>query len=189
MNKNIDEEMIKRIVSRRAEEFGDHVSPREVTLEIMEADVAQGCRLFHAYWGAGESQRSLSGLLRDKEAPDTYPAQALGKIFQRWIVSEGKIPNAGHAALVVSYLYDPSSRYNVILTVEDKATLIDKQEWLPYIKPPELIEVSGQQGISFWRVGPSGASQMRVYLDKDRIIQTDEMLVQEFLNGESQSGM
>jgi hypothetical protein len=89
----------------------------------------------------------------------------------------------------VSYLYDPSSRYNVILTVEDKATLIDKQEWLPYIKLPELIEVSGQQGISFWRVGPSGASQMRVYLDKDRIIQTDEMLVQEFLNGESQSGM
>jgi hypothetical protein len=188
MSKDVDEATIKKIVSHRAEEFGDRVSPREVTLEIMEADIAQGCRLFHAHWGAGESERSLSGLLRDNEAPDTYPAQALGKVFQRWIETEGKISNARDAAIAVSYLYDPCSRHNVILNNEDKIALINKQEWLPRIKLPQVIEVKGQPGIVFWRVGPKGASQLRAYLAKDGRIQTDETFVHEFLSEEGQQG-
>jgi hypothetical protein len=188
MSKAIDEATIKKIVSHRAEEFGDRASPREVTLEIMEADIVQGCRLFHAYWGAGESQRSLSGLLRDNEAPDTYPAQALGKVFQRWIETEGKISNARDAAIAVSYLYDPCSRHIVVLSNEDKIALINKQEWLPHIKLPEVIEVKAQPGIVFWWVGPNGVSQLRVYLAKDGRIQTEETFVQQFLSEESQQG-
>jgi hypothetical protein len=185
-SKDIDEATIKKIVSHRAEELGYTVSPREVTLEIMEKDIAQGCRLFHAHWGAGESEQSLPGLLRDNEAPDTYLTQALGKVFQRWIETEGKISNARDAAIAVSYLYDPYCRHNVILNNEDKIAIINKQEWLPHIKLPELIEVKGQPGIVFWWAGQNGASQLRAYLAKDGRIQIEERFVREFLSEESQ---
>jgi hypothetical protein len=180
--RGIQEKSIKKVVAHRAEELGDNVSLREVTLEFMEADPAPGCKIFHAWWGAGEAQRSLSGLIRDEEVADTYPAQALEKVFRRWIETEGRLPEPRLVATVSAYLYDASCRHNVILSDEDKAEFIKQHEWLAYVRLPEVIEVAGQPGVVFWWVASDGVSQMRVYLAEGGRIRTEETFVQEFVN-------
>jgi hypothetical protein len=180
--RGIEEQTVKKVVARRAKELGSRVSPRDVTLEFMEADAAPGCRLFHARWGAGEVQGWLSGLIKDEEAPDTYPAQALGKIFRRWIETEGKLPDPTLVATVSAYLYDAADRHNVILNEEEKAQYIRRQEWLRHIRLPTLIEVAGQPGVTFWWVGDGGASEMRVYLAEGGKIRTEETFIQDFLH-------
>ena len=176
-----DETFIKKIVARRAKELGDRVGFREISLEFMNAEVAPGCRIFQAWWVAAETQRSLSGLIRDEDAPDTYPAQALGKIFHRWIETEGKLPDARLVATVSAYLFDASNLHQVILSDEDKSAFTSRPEWLPHVRLPEEIEVAGQPGVAFWRVGPLGASLMRVYLSESGQIRTEEVFIQDLL--------
>jgi hypothetical protein len=159
-----DEKAIKKAVATHANELGGPVGAAEITLEFLDGQAAPGCILFHARWGAGQREGILSGLLRDAEAPDTYPAQALGKVFQRWIEAEGTFPTAVRAAEVVAYVLDPLDRCVLVRSDEDKAKYIDRQEWLPFIAPPEAIEVAGRPGVTFWWFGPSGTSRMRVYL-------------------------
>jgi hypothetical protein len=177
----IDEKSIKKAVAHRAKELGDRISHREVTLVFMDAKVAPRCRVFHAWWGAGEAQRSLSGLIRDEEAPDTYPGQALGKIFQRWLETEGKLPDPRHTAMVSAYLLDASGLHKIILSDEDRVSFISRPEWLPHVRLPENIEVTGQPGVIFWWVGPDGASQMCVYLTHRGQVYIEEMFIRDFL--------
>ncbi len=168
----------------RAREFGDRVSPNEVALEFMNTDAVPRYRVFHAWWGAGEAQQSLSGLIIDKEAPDTYPAQALGKIFHHWIETEGKLPDAELAANVSAYLYDASGQHRVILNEEDKAMFIKRPEWQAYVRLPEVIEVAGQPGVAFWWINSGGASRMKVYLAERGRIRTEETFIQDLLEKE-----
>jgi hypothetical protein len=179
--KGIDEQSIKKAVARRAKEFGYRIGQREVTLEFMDAETAPGCRIFRAWWGAGEAQGSLSGLLRDEEEPDTYPGRALGKVFQRWIETAGRLPDARLAATVAAFLYDASDLHRVILSDEDKAAFVKRPEWLPHVQLPETIEVAGQPGIAFWWVGPSGASRMRAYLSSSDQVRTEETFIRDLL--------
>jgi hypothetical protein len=111
------------------------------------------------------------------------PAQALGKIFQRWIETEGKLPNSELVVIVSAYLYDSSGLYNVILSDEDRGTFIKRSEWLPHLQLPKKIEVEGQPGVTFWWTGPSVVSQMRVYYDSNGRIQTEEIFIRDFLEG------
>ena len=174
-----EHESIKKAVAIRAREFGDRVSPNEVTLVFMDTDAIPGYRVFHAWWGAGEAQNWLSGLIINDEAPDTYPAQALGKIFHRWMETEGKLPDARLAANVSAYLYDASGQHRVILNEEDKARFIRRPEWQAQVRLPELIEVAGQPGVAFWWINSVGASRMQVYLAGRGKIRTEETFVGE----------
>lgn len=176
-----DDDSLKAVVARRARELGNRISPRDVTVSFMGTEVASGCRVFHAWWGIGEERRSLSGLIRDEEAPDTYPAQALEKIFHRWIETEGKLPDARHVARVSAYLYDASNIHNPILSDEDKNAFVNRSDWLRYITLPEQIDVAGQPGVKFWRIGPRGASQVRFFLTKDGQVRTEEVFIQDLL--------
>jgi hypothetical protein len=178
--KGIEEENIKKVVARRAQEFGSHISPRDVALDFMEGSVAPGYRLFHARWGAGRTEGTLSGLIEDEEAVDTYPGQALGKVFQRWTETGGKLPDPGLVATVAAYLYDAADRHNLILGEEDKAKFIEQREWLRHVQLPELIEVAGQPGVAFWWVNDRGASRMRIYFDEGGRIRTQEKFIQDF---------
>jgi len=180
----MDEQPIKELVARRAGELGGRVNPRDVRIEFMETEVAPGCRIFRASWGAGQREDSLSGLVRDGEDPDTYPAQALGKIFRRWIETGGKLPEPAHAARVSAYLYDGSDRRTVILSEEDKAESVKRREWLPHVRLPTLIEVDGRPGVAFWWAGPEGLSEVRFYFDERGRIRTTEKSIQDFLRGE-----
>ena len=179
----MDERAIREIVARRAEELGSRVSPRDVKLEFMEGEAAPGCRLFHASWGAGRRERWLSGLVQEGEAADTYPAQALAKVFRRWTEAEGGMPDARHAAEVAAYVFDPAARHEPILSEGDAARLVERGEWLRHVRPPSLVEVEGRPGVAFWWAGPRGVSEVRLYLDADGRIRSGEKLIQEFLRG------
>ena len=176
-----DDNSLKTVVVRRAMELGSRIDTRDVTVSFMDAEVARGCWVFHAWWGAGEARQSLSGLIKDDEEPDTYPAQALGKIFQRWFETEGKLPDARHIAAVSAYIYDASDLHKLILSDEDKEAFVNRPEWLRYITLPEQIDVSGQPGVKFWRIGPRGASELRIFLSKNGQICTEEVFIQDLL--------
>ena len=182
--RKIDEMSIRKDVARRAKELGARVSHRDITLEFMDAEIAVGCRVFRATWRAGRAQGGLTGLLRDEEEPDTYPARSLGKLFHRWLETEGKLPNPMLVARVAAYLYDPLMVHTVILTQEDRSRYIERLEWLPYIQLPETIEIAGRPGIIFWWGGPTGASRMRLYLDQRNRIHSEEKMIQDFLGDE-----
>lgn len=179
--KEEEEKKIKMLVARIAKELGVHVKPQDGTLQFMETDAAQGCRLFRAEWGAGVTAGALSGLLKDHDDPDIHPGQAMAKIFQRWIETEAKLPDARHMATVAAYLLDASVRHDLILSVDDKAKLIKQREWLPHVRPPQVITVAGNPGIAFWWVGPNGASEVRVYLGEDGRSHTSERFIRDFL--------
>ena len=133
---------VQEVAARRARELGGGaVRPRDVTVEMMEKEAAPGCRLFHAGWGSG----ALSGLLRDDEPPDTYPAQAMGKIFRRWLDSGG-LPDATHVAAVAAWMFDPERRRAVVLSEAD----VRRAEWLRHVRPPEVIDDGGRPGVAFW---------------------------------------
>ncbi len=179
----MEEQPIKEIVARRAEELGRRVSPRDVRLEFMEGEAAPGCRLFHASWGAGRRERWLPGLLMDGEPADTHAGQALAKVFRRWIETEGKLPDARHAAKVSAYVYDPAGMNEVILSEEDSARLVTRDEWRAHVRPPALIEVEGRPGVAFWWTSPRGVSEVRLSLDEGGRVRTAEKFIQEFLQG------
>jgi hypothetical protein len=107
----------------------------------------------------------------------------LGKIFNRWIETSGRLPSAKLAASVSAYLYDASCRHNVILSNEDRASFITRPEWLAHVRLPEVSQVPGQPVVTFWWVGPRGVSRMRIYLAEGGRIRTEETFIQEFLNG------
>ena len=178
---------IKKAVAERARELGAHVHPSEVTLEIEREPVASGCRLFRGWWGAGEAMGYLSGLLRDQEPPDTYPARALEKVFQRWIETDGELPEATLVAKVIAYLYDAAGRHEVIFSEKDKHALVQRPDWLAHIRVPEGTQVGGQTRIQFWWVGPRGPSQVGVYFSKNGSIRTEELWIQDVLKGRENS--
>ena len=182
----MDQELIKEAVAKRSEELGGRVRPQDVSLEFMDMEAAPGCRLFHARWGAGEQESWLSGLIRDEEAPDTYPGQAMAKVFHRWLETEGALPDAKVAAKVAAYLLDPADRHRLILNEDDKARLISRDEWRPHVQLPEVIEEAGQPGIRFWWVGPSGASEMNITLGEGERIHTKERLIRDLLDTQSE---
>ena len=170
----MSDKAIKKTVAQRAKELGGRVQPRQVTVEWMPGEAAPGCRVFHAHWGAGERAESLSGLVMDHDAPNTYPAQALGKIFRRWIEVKGALPDAKRMASISAFLYDPAARRAVVLTEDHLDALIARPEWLSHIRPPQLIEVAGQPGVAFWWVDARGPSELSVYLDKEGETRTKE---------------
>jgi hypothetical protein len=178
-----DERHIKEIVARRAEELGARVSPRDVRLEFMEGEAAPGCRLFHASWGAGRHEGWLSGLVQEGEPADTYPAQALAKVFRRWTETAGGLPDARLAARVAAYVFDPAGRHEAILGAEDMERLVERAEWLPHVTPPALIEVEGRPGVAFWWTSPRGVSEMRFHFDGAGRIRASEKFIQDFLQG------
>ena len=59
-----DDNSLEKIVARRAKELGGHIDARDVTVIFKDSEVAPGCRVFQAWWGAGEARGSLSGLIR-----------------------------------------------------------------------------------------------------------------------------
>ena len=181
------ERAIKKAVAERAHELGAHVHPREVTLEIEREPVASGCRLFRGWWGGGEAMGYLSGVLRDQEPPDTYPARALEKVFQRWIETDGELPEATLVAKVIAYLYDAAGRHEVISSEKDKHALVQRPDWLAHIRVPEGTQVGGQTRIQFWWVGPRGPSQVGVYFSKNGSIRTEELWIQDVLKGRENS--
>jgi hypothetical protein len=179
----MDEQAIREEVARRAGELGGWVNPRDVRLEFMEGEAAPGCTLFHAHWGAGEREGSLSGLVMDSEAADTYPAQALAKVFRRWAETAGRPPDARLAARVAAYVFDPAGRHEAILSEGDITRLVARADWLPHVTPPALIEAEGRPGVTFWWRGPRGVSEMRFHFDEGGRIRTSEKFIQEFLQG------
>jgi hypothetical protein len=178
---NIDETSIKKTVARRAAELGGRISHRDVTLAFMNGEVAPGCRVFRASWSAGRVAGAVTGLLRDDDAPDTYPAQALGKVFRRWLETEGELPDPVRVAAVSAFLYDADRVHEVILTEEDRARFITRPEWLPYVALPTHLEASGQPGVAFWWTSRSGASQVRLYLTKGESVRSEETFVQDLV--------
>lgn len=178
----VDENLIKEVVARRSEELGGRVRPQDVSIEFMDTDAAPGCRLFHARWGAGEREGWLSGLIRDGEAPDTYTGQAMAKIFRRWLETEGALPDAKLAAKVAAYLLDPADRHRMILSEDDSAQLISRNEWRPHVRLPEVFDEAGQPGIRFWWVGPRGASEVSIKLAEGDRTQTRERFIQDIVD-------
>lgn len=175
----VDENLIKEVVANRSEELGGRVRPQDISLEFMELEAAPGCRLFHAYWGAGERSGWLSGLIRDGEAPDTYTGQAMAKVFRRWLETQKALPDAKHMARVAAYLLDPADRHRVILTEEDKAQLISRDEWRAHVQLPEVSE---ETGVTFWWVGPSGASEVSIKLGQGERTQTQESFIKDMFH-------
>ncbi len=176
-----EDQLIRKTVAHRAKEFGDRISHRDIRLDFMDLEIAPGCRIFHAFWGGGKAKRSFSGLLMDDETPDLFPAQALKKIFHRWLDVKGGLPDAGLMATVSAYIFDASSQHDVILCDGDKSAFITEHDWLPYIRLPEPIDVPERSGVIFWWVGPRGASRLRVQLDENGNIVTEEEFIQDLL--------
>jgi hypothetical protein len=164
---------IQKVVAQRAHELGGRdVRPRDVRVEMLEQEAAPGCRVFHARWVNG----ALSGLLRDVEPPDTYPAQALGKIFRRWL-ERGGLPDARHVAQVATWLFDPERRRTVVLS---EADVRERRDWLRHVRPPELIDADGSTGVVFWWINPLGPSELRVVLEDDGFVDLIERPIHEF---------
>ncbi len=182
-DKRIDEQAIKAAVAERAAEFGYHIHPEEVTLSFRLGKAAPGCVLFHARWGGGQREGTVSGLLVDDEPPDTYPAQALAKVYRRWLEVDGKLPDAALAAEVSNYLYDSAELFTPILNAKDRTALVQHAEWLPYVHLPQIIEEEAQPGVAFWRAGPPGLSEIRFILASGGQIRTDEKYIHTFLKG------
>jgi hypothetical protein len=179
----LDETSLKNAVVRRAAELGGHVRPGDVTLEIRQAEVAPGCHVFRATWGTGRNQGALTGLLQAGEPPDTFPAQALGKLFQGWMEAEGTLPPPEEVASVSAFLYDAGRIHTPILTGEDRSRLVSRPEWQPHVQLPTRIQVAGQPGVAFWWVGPGGPSEVSFYLTDAGTIRSEEKFMRDFLQG------
>lgn len=174
-----DEEVVRAGVALRAQEFGDLIGTEDVTLHFFDMDIAPGCQIFRANWGGGESCGALSGLIRDKEQPDTYPMRALSKIFRRWLEADRGSLNAKLVAKVSAFLLDPLERHAVILNDSDIDTYAIHAEWLEHIHVPQLINAGINLGIEFWWTGYQGASLMRIYLDENQSIKSEEVFLQD----------
>jgi len=148
------EKEIQDVVAERAAALGGgRVEPDSVEVLLVDAHAAPGCAIYRARWHNG----ALSAVVIDGEGPDTFPAQALGKIFRRWIDTTGALPDAMRAARVAAWIYDPERRRTVIFGEED----IGRPDWLPHLRPPVRID----DGVVFWWVDPRGPSEVRVSLD------------------------
>jgi hypothetical protein len=175
-----NELQLKQQIARRAQELGDAVQPGEVTLEWMADEVAAQALLFRARWPAREGEACLAGVVLDGSA-DTYPLQALGKVFQRWIKTHGQLPGAARAAEVCAYLLDAASRHRPVLTEQDRAARVTQPQWLPYVGLPELTGSAERPQLAFWWVGPRGTSRVRVLVEADERIRIEEKPIQDFL--------
>ncbi|ALO67449.1 hypothetical protein AS189_14320 [Arthrobacter alpinus] len=135
---------IREVVAQRSQELGGRglVAPADVSVTLNAEETAPGCRLFAASWGAGRGRGALSGLLRDEDPPDTYPGQALGKLFARWAES-GEAPAAAAVAASAALLLDPARCNDPVLTEEDL-------EDAPGARLPQLLGGDPPQGVSFW---------------------------------------
>ena len=135
---------IREAVAQRSLELGGRglVAPADVSVTLNLQEAAPGCRLFTASWGAGRGRGGLSGLLRDDEPPDTYPGQALGKLFARW-AETGQVPAAAAVAAAAAQLLDPARHNDPVLTEGDL-------EDAPGARLPELLGGDPAQGVSFW---------------------------------------
>lgn len=174
-----DEVAVKAGVALRAQELGGLIGSEDVLLHFLDLDIAPGCQVFRANWGSGESYGALSGLIKDNDQPDTYPVRALSKIFRRWLeTGEGSL-NAQLAAKVSAFMLDPLERRTVILNDSDIDMYAKRDEWLQHIRVPQLIRVGKYQGVEFWWIGYHGASLLRVYLDENQSIKTEEVFMQD----------
>lgn len=135
---------IRDAVAQRSLELGGRglVAAADVSVTLNAQKSAPGCRLFTATWGRGQFRGALSGLLRDDDPPDTYPGQALGKLFARWAQS-GQAPAAVEVAAAAAQLLDPE-RHNSPVLID--ADLADVQG----ARLPEVLGGNPPQGVSFW---------------------------------------
>lgn len=135
---------IREVVAQRSLELGGRglVAAADVSVALNAQESAPGCRLFTATWGAGRDSGALSGLLRDDDPPDTYPGQALGKLFARW-AEAGQQPGAAAVAASAAQLLDPERRSVPVLAPGDLANL-------PGAELPELLGGDPPQGVRFW---------------------------------------
>lgn len=163
---------IQEVAAQRALELGGRdVRPRDIHVELLEKEAAPGCRVFRARWVDG----ALTGVLRDDEPPDTYPAQALGKIFRRWL-ERGGLPDARHVAEIAAWMLDPERRRTVVFSDAD---VREQRDWLRHVRPPELIE-DGSAGVVFWWINPLGPSELRVMLAEDDFVSLIERPIHAF---------
>lgn len=165
---------LKRAVAQRALEFGAHVHPNDVVLEHEVLPGIPQCTLFAARWGGGRRRQDLSGLACDGEAPDTYPGRATTKIFQRWLVAAGQLPNPEVVASTVSYIFDPTHMNKVLLGREDAATYSACSRWTPFVHAPRATDVAGAHGVSFWWTDGFRCTRFVAYVDSVGELQVTE---------------
>jgi hypothetical protein len=177
--------VIKAAVALRSAEFGVPVRPRDISVEVERSEIAPGCRLFRTSWGVGRRRNGLSGLLLDDESPDTFPGQALTKVFSRWLAAEGRLPQPLVIADAASYLLDPLRCRTVIRTPADLEEYATGADRLRHISVPEAIDIGGNRGVAFWWIGEHGASRFEVYIDADGRLHTGEKPVRSTEGGDS----
>lgn len=167
---------IRETMARRAGELGGRVRSGTVRLELVAGEVAPGCRVLAASWGGGRTESSLTGLILDGRDLDTYPLQALGKIFARW-KKAGPMPEAWRVVSVVSFLLGGPGRGDAILSEGDIRELVRDPELRRQVGLPELIQVNGQPGVRFFCVGRYGVSRLRVHLSAEGRVRVEEVFL------------
>lgn len=165
---------IKTAVALRAHEFGADLGPEDILVDLAGSDVAPGCRLFRAFWGAGRTRGALAGLLRDDDPPDTYPGQAIVKVFQRWLATAGHLPGPVVVAEAVSYLLDPIERRTVLRTREEITTYVTRPDWQSRVSVPAAVAT----GVSFWWADDFGVSRLTAFMDAAGELHIEEKAVQ-----------
>jgi hypothetical protein len=178
------EATVRQVVSQRSAELGGRVRPDDVRVSVFDGEAPAGCTLFHAAWGGGPTEGALSGLIRDGEPPDTYPVQALGKVFRRWLDS-GEVPDAVAMASVVAYLYDPMDSCPLVLRPGDVVASHRRRDWAPYLRPPRIVDRDGPRGVVFWWMGERGPAQLSVALDESGEVETVQRTIDSLLAEES----
>lgn len=150
---------IREVVAQRSLELGGRglVAPADVSVTLNAHESAPGCRLFTATWGGGRDSGALSGLLRDDDPPDTYPGQAMGKLFARW-AEAGQQPGAAAVAASAAQLLDPERRRVPVLAPGDLANM-------PGAELPELLNGDPPHGVSFWWSDGGPARQVTARTD------------------------
>lgn len=155
---DVDLAAIQRHVAERVKGLGGNVDPDDVSVFPMDEEVAPGIVAFTASYQGQGGQMKMTGIVEDG-TPNTFPLEAVGKVFDKWL-SSGGLPPAARAAEVITLIQSSGDRQKVVTTQAEVDGLAANERAVARV--PTLIEVQGQPGVEFWLLSRQGLERRRV---------------------------
>lgn len=168
-----NDDTLRDLFASRARELGSTPRAAGLRLEWFTRDAFDGVQALRARWDADDGPHGIAGLLLDGEL-DTYPLQALGKLFDRWTSAGAALPPAAEAARLCAFILDPLGRRKPLVDEHEIAALAAPGHAPGGLRRPRFdIDAAGLR-LSFWWIGPRGASQLQLRHEAGRPVVVGE---------------
>jgi hypothetical protein len=154
----IDEAAVRQHVATRVKELGGTVAADDITIIALDGEAAPGTTAFVAAYEGRAGRSTMTGIV-DENGPNTFPLEAIGRLFDKWLVTG--LPAPERAAEVITFIQSGGDRQSVVKTDADVASLSNTAA-RDVVHPPAAIDVKGKPGVEFWLNTRTGLVRRRV---------------------------